>query len=228
MLGIASITLFCHSHQLFFSSLSEPEAVEQMLANLYTLRSFSLWKDPAHCSWLGETVTNLFTSAARELPASARRRHFLDFYFSLSPRYSVYRHVIVLGDSVRRLSSFMPAEVLRVKMLNCDPLPPPTSVTQYDEEFFGGVEDLFGPQSRQDRAADMRLLGRLVPDALLRGQLQVTKDNFPQLLLLLISAWVSCFRHFSMRTRLLRKGFQEELFSLRKLQRNFRRMSSRI
>jgi len=126
-----------------------------------------------------------------EFPSNPRRLSFLDLYTLPSPRYSLYRHVTVLDDSYRRLSSFMPAEVLRVKTLNCDPLPPPTCVSNYDEEFFKGVEDLFAARARtrQDRAADERLLETLIPDRLFREQLQVTLSlSFPASLVLICFA----------------------------------------
>jgi hypothetical protein len=147
--------------------------VEHLLANLYVLRSFSIWKDPAYCTWFGETVTDLCTSNPSEFTPTIRGRHFLELYSSPGPRESTYRHVIVLGDSFRRLSAFLPAEVLATKILNCDPLPPLTSVSQYDEEFFRGTDDLFVSGTQTRREVDMRMLRRLVPDALLRDQMLV-------------------------------------------------------
>ena len=85
---------------------------------------------------------------------------------------------MVLESNYRSLFSFIPKEIINVKSLACDPLPPPTAMSQYDDEFFRGTENLFAPRSRtrQDLAADQRMLERLIPDVLFREQLQVSTN----------------------------------------------------
>ena len=82
---------------------------------------------------------------------------------------------MVLETSYRRLFSFIPSQVLGVKSLACDPLPPRTTVNQYDQEFFNGVDDLYSPRmrSRRQRVNDERRLAQFIPDAVFRQQLQV-------------------------------------------------------
>ena len=62
------------------------------------------------------------------------------------------------------------------KSLACDPVPPQTAVTVYDDEFFRGSEDLFAFRmpTRAERAAEGRMLERMIPDAAFRRQLQVS------------------------------------------------------
>ncbi|KAF8890479.1 transcriptional repressor TCF25-domain-containing protein [Infundibulicybe gibba] len=95
-------------------------------------------------------------------------------YAQRSSSYSVYRHIMVLESTYRRLFSFIPRAVLEMKSLSCDPLPPPTSVTAYDEEFFAGIDDILSlrARTRQQRAADERRLAQFIPDAAFRQQLQ--------------------------------------------------------
>ena len=82
---------------------------------------------------------------------------------------------MVLETSFRRLFSFIPSQVLGAKSLACDPLPPPTTVNEYDQEFFNGVDDLYSPRirSRRQRVNDERRLAQFIPDVAFRQQLQV-------------------------------------------------------
>ena len=67
---------------------------------------------------------------------------------------------MILESSYRRLFAFIPREVLASKQLACDPLPPPTTVNEYNvPEFFQrGADDVFAirPRTRRDT---QRLLG---------------------------------------------------------------------
>lgn len=82
---------------------------------------------------------------------------------------------MVLETSYRRLFSFIPKQVLEAKSLACDPLPPLTKISEYDDEFFKSVEDAFSSRSRtrRQRAVDERRLAQMIPDAAFRQQLQV-------------------------------------------------------
>jgi hypothetical protein len=62
--------------------------------------------------------------------------------------------------------------------LACDPLPPVTAVSRYDETFFEGVEDVWAgggrrSRTRGQRVLDERRLAQVIPNAAVRRQLQV-------------------------------------------------------
>lgn len=90
---------------------------------------------------------------------------------------SIYRHVGVLADvnTTRRLNAFFPREILSAPSLSCDPMPPHTAVSKYDDDFFADCEDVFAyrPRTRREREADARMLARMIPDANVRNQIQV-------------------------------------------------------
>ncbi|KAJ7039442.1 transcriptional repressor TCF25-domain-containing protein [Mycena alexandri] len=162
------------------NNLRPPEAALHLLSHLYAQRSFPLWKEES--SWFASTVTTEFSSLPASLPAPVRRQDFLTLYANLNLRFSIYRHVMVLETSFRRLFSYIPKEVLAVKALQCDPLPPPTAVTLYDDAFFEGVEDLrtFMPAATtRQRAQQGRILAQLIPDADVREQLQAFFNAMP-------------------------------------------------
>ncbi|KAJ7775719.1 transcriptional repressor TCF25-domain-containing protein [Mycena maculata] len=162
------------------NNLKAPEATLHLLSHLYAQRSSPLWKDEA--SWFASTVTAEFSSPPASLPVSHRRQDFLSLYGNLNLRYSVYRHVMVLETTYRRLFAYIPQAVLNIKSLQCDPLPPPTAVTSYDDAFFEGTEDLrtFMPAiTTRQRAHDGRLLAQMIPDAGVRDQLQAIFNAMP-------------------------------------------------
>ncbi|KAJ8080196.1 hypothetical protein PM082_017026 [Marasmius tenuissimus] len=167
------------------SSLPQEQAILHLMSHLYVQRAWSLWKTPAISSWLTETVRAMFSSSPpKSLPPTPRRTRFLDLYSPSSPishtlRHSVWRHVMVLESSYRSLLKFIPKNVLESRSLSCDPLPPPGRISEYDNDFFAGVEDdadaLGGRRRRMTRAqreADERRLAQLVPDAGFRRQIQ--------------------------------------------------------
>ena len=144
-----------------------------LLSHLYVQRSFSLWRD--NTEWFTAAITEAFTTLPTSLPVTERRKSFLTQYENTNLRFSVYRHVMVLETSCKRLFSFIPRTVLEAKSLACDPLPPPTSVNQYDQDFFHGIEGLYSPRirGRRQQANDERRLAQFIPDAAFRQQLQV-------------------------------------------------------
>ncbi|KAJ7740604.1 transcriptional repressor TCF25-domain-containing protein [Mycena metata] len=162
------------------NNLRPPEATLHLLSHLYAQRSFPLWKEES--SWFASTVTTEFSSLPASLPVPVRRQDFLTLYANLNLRFSIYRHVMVLETSFRRLFSYIPKEVLAVKALQCDPLPPPTAVTLYNDAFFEGTEDLrtFMPAaSTRQRAQQGRILAQMIPDAGVREQLQAFFNAMP-------------------------------------------------
>lgn len=158
---------------------TESAAVLHLLSHLYAQRSFSLWKVPERTSWFARTVV----ATLADLPpsydnTSSSYRGFVTLFSKRELTYSVYRHTTVLEASCRRLFGFIPRAVTDAKHLACDPLPPPTRVSDYDEEFFRGAEDALNVRPRSRRANE-RLLERLLPDPVFRGQLQAFFQAHP-------------------------------------------------
>jgi hypothetical protein len=148
------------------------------LSHIYVQRSHALWKDPIRSSWFTETVTEL--AQTRQLPSKATATAGFARLENLVRRgggfdVSIYRHVVVLGASAQSLLAFIPAHIINNNSLACDPLPPPSSKSRYDDDFFRGAEDAFaGTVNRRRNAAQtQRLLERLIPDPMFRRQLQV-------------------------------------------------------
>ncbi|KAA1478640.1 DUF654-domain-containing protein [Dentipellis sp. KUC8613] len=167
---------------------SEPESVLHLLSNIYAQRSFSIWKEPEHSTWLAQTASSLVSSSSLPSSVTAGTGHaalttLLRTSRGFAP--SVYRHVLVLTAAVggtalaQRLRPFVPQAASAT--LACDPLPPPTRVSTYDAAFFSGAEDVFAPAggARLGPAATQRLLERLVPDPELRRQLQAIFEGNP-------------------------------------------------
>ncbi|KAG7092016.1 hypothetical protein E1B28_008399 [Marasmius oreades] len=166
------------------SSLPQEQAVLHMLSHLYVQRAWSLWKPPAISSWLSETVRNMFSSTnINRLPPTLKRTRILHLYSPKCPTSdllsrSVWRHILVLESNYRSLIKFIPRSVVEARGLSCDPLPPPSRVTEYNTEFFAGVEEEEGGSggrrrmTRAQREVDERRLARLVPDAGFRRQIQ--------------------------------------------------------
>ncbi|KAJ3498394.1 hypothetical protein NLJ89_g10226 [Agrocybe chaxingu] len=91
-------------------SMSPPAGVLHLLSHLYVQRSAPVWKD--HTAWFTATITEAFSTLPSSLPTTERKKAFLTQYQNLNLRYSVYRHVMVLETSYRRLFSFIPRQVL--------------------------------------------------------------------------------------------------------------------
>ncbi|KAH9978158.1 transcriptional repressor TCF25-domain-containing protein [Lactifluus volemus] len=128
-------------------------------------------------SWFSETVTELVQT--RQLPSKATATAGFTRLVNLVCRggefdASVYRHVVVLGGSAQSLLRFIPAGIVNNNSLACDPLPPSSWKSRYDEDFFSGVDDALTSTVRRPRnaAQTQRLLERLIPDPLFRRQLQ--------------------------------------------------------
>jgi Transcriptional repressor TCF25 len=160
------------------STILADESLLHLLSHIYVQRSHALWKDPNRSSWFAETVTELVRTG-QLLPKATATTGFarlqglirLDDNFDIS----IYRHVVVLGSSAQSLLPFIPAHVINNNRLACDPLPPPSSQSQYNEEFFHGAEDAFASSINRQRstAQTQRVLERLIPDPVFRRQLQV-------------------------------------------------------
>lgn len=154
-----------------------------LLSHLYVQRSSSLWKDPTYSSWFIDTLTTVFPSPSlpSSLPQTPQRTAFVALFRHAKPQASVHRHILVLESTHRRLFAFIPRTNLETVAasgtLACDPLPPATAVSRYDDAFFHGIEDVRGggrrSRTRRERALDERRLAQMIPDAEFRRQLQV-------------------------------------------------------
>ncbi|TBU29131.1 transcriptional repressor TCF25-domain-containing protein [Dichomitus squalens] len=163
--------------------LSDSHAIFHLLSHLYAQRSGSFWKSSTRSAWFSKTVSKALPSLPTSSPAPPKS--FSTRLDSPSLAYSVYRHVLVNEPTCRSLFPFLPRAVLDARHLACDPLPPTTRVSEYDAEFFRGVEDMLAARPRS-RRQEARLLERLVPDAAFRAQLvgfweahRVIQQRFP-------------------------------------------------
>ena len=154
------------------------ESILHLLSRIYVQRSHALWKDPIRSSWFAEVVTELVRTG--QLPPKATATAGFTRLQALvcssgDFEMSIYRHVVVLGSSAQSLLPFIPTHIINNNRLACDPLPPSTSKSQYNEEFFRGAEDAFASSFNHHRTAaqTQRLLERLIPDPVFRRQLQV-------------------------------------------------------
>ena len=148
--------------------LSDGHAILHLLSHLYAQRSAAFWKPSTRSAWLAKTVSKVLPSLPTSSPAPPKS--FSARFDAPSLAYSVYRHVLLNEPTCRSLFPFLPRAVLDARHLACDPLPPTTRVSEYDAEFFRGVEDVLAARPRS-RRQEARLLERLVPDAAFRAQL---------------------------------------------------------
>ncbi len=172
-----------------FSSLKEPVAILHLLSHLYVQRSLPVWKD--HAEWFNETVTTHFSKKPllSSLPVTDERKTFLELFGHKNLQYAAYRHVMVL--EYRNLFRYIPREILARKSLDCDPLPPPTAVTDYDETFFEGVDiDMHEPLTRRQRQAQERRLAQIIPDANTRAQIEV-RITFMSMCYIIFIPWTT-------------------------------------
>ncbi|KAG2153469.1 transcriptional repressor TCF25-domain-containing protein [Suillus bovinus] len=151
--------------------------VLHLLSHLYAQRSAPLWKSASHMKWFENTANEIRASLNAQRSNQTRER-FLQMYTSTTLRYSVYRHILVLEQSFRNLTPFIPRSVLLAKQLACDPLPPLTASSEYNDAFFVGAEEIF---SVRPRRRDARALERLIPDAGIRAQIEALFDANPGL-----------------------------------------------
>ncbi|KAL5530807.1 hypothetical protein ACEPAF_7065 [Sanghuangporus sanghuang] len=174
------------------SSLSRHESLVHLLSHLYAYRSSSLWKVPEKTMWLKETALSVFNAYRPMKSTDGIHGRFSKLFGMESSDLvrsdlarSIYRHIGALADAntTRRLTAFFPREILNAPSLSCDPLPPLTAVSRYDDAFFAECEDVFAfrPRTRREREIDARNLARMIPDANVRLQLQAIYDARPDI-----------------------------------------------
>lgn len=176
------------------------ESLLHLLSLIYVHRSHGLWKDPRTSSWFAEIVTALVRTG--QLPSKATSTKGFTRIQNLISRdgnfeLSVYRHVVVLGPSAQTFLHFIPAHVIDGNNLACDPLPPLSSQSRYDDDFFRGAEDAFATSVHRRRSAaqTQRLLERLIPDPAFRRQLQEFFEAHPRLLQLFPGGVIQFAQH---------------------------------
>ncbi|KAF8075761.1 transcriptional repressor TCF25-domain-containing protein [Lyophyllum atratum] len=170
--------------------LSPPVAAMHALSHMYAQRSAGVWKDPKHgyASWLLSTATSAFSSlGSAAVPVTAERKTFLGLFQGLELQYALYRHITVVegAGAGGRLGVWIPRWAqAEAKGLACDPLPPGSAVTRYDEAYFRGTEDVFTLRGRgrgrgaEGRREDERMLEGIIPDAGVRRRVLVG-SSFP-------------------------------------------------
>lgn len=181
-------------------------ALLHLLCHLYVQRSFSLWKASSYSSWFSQTVISALASLSPSFFNTTKPyARFTALAAHPQLALSIYRHTIVLETSCRRLFGFIPRGVTNTKHLACDPLPPLTCVSVYDDDFFHGVENALAVRPHSRKAND-RMLERLIPDPVFRRQLQVgLRLRF--LFILCLPLHISC-RTSSRRIRTLHSASQ--------------------
>ncbi|KAG6871957.1 hypothetical protein C0995_014534 [Termitomyces sp. Mi166 len=141
-------------------TLAPAHAALHALAHMYTTHSCAPWKDPGTPfvgPWFVQTVSSVFgvpsslspSTSASTLPSTPRRTTLLSLLADAEVTRTLARHILVLEGTHRRLLSFLPRDILTGAGaggagLACDPVPPGTGVSRYDEAYFEGVEDVFG------------------------------------------------------------------------------------
>ena len=143
----------------------------QLLCHLYVHRWGDLWLESCHSSWLSDCINSLSSLGLITTSTNEDRSTVLA---STSIHTSIYRHVVVLEKTCRDLFTFIPKEILNSRQLACDPLPPYLRVSEYNAEFFQGVEDVPGYRPRRlNVREEERFLEGLIPDGVFRRQFQV-------------------------------------------------------
>ncbi|KAG6844434.1 hypothetical protein H0H87_006975 [Tephrocybe sp. NHM501043] len=171
-------------------SLTPAAAALHCLAHMYTSHSSAPWKDPSHAAWFLSTAISTFPPSlpTSSLPSTERRSAALSLFGSTETQRTLARHILVLEGIHRRLLGYLPREFGQDAGLACDPLPPFTSLSNYNKDYFEGVEDVWsiraggrGAQGGVDD--DERLLAMAIPDQEIRGRvaqfLQGLRGQFP-------------------------------------------------
>ncbi|THH13849.1 hypothetical protein EW146_g6417 [Bondarzewia mesenterica] len=160
---------------------SVQESLLHLLSHLYVQRSAPLWKTADVSAWFAQTVNQVVQNG--NLPGTCASapgyERFGELVKARNFPTSVHRHIMVLGAPAQRLLSFLPDSTVGGNSLACDPVPPATKVSEYDDAFFQGAEDAFvGATSRRQQ---QRLLEQMIPDAAARQQLQAFFEDHPAL-----------------------------------------------
>jgi hypothetical protein len=121
------------------------------LAHLYATRSSPIWKVSSNTDFFTSVLTSTPVPES-EPPRIGKRRTFLILLSTPhSPLcHSIYRHVLLASQSspsgqaqhYKRLMKYFPRDVQAAigRSFSFDPLPPATASSQYDENYWRGVD----------------------------------------------------------------------------------------
>lgn len=111
------------------------ESTLHLLSHLYAHRAFELWKVPEVAEWLrSATDAALLKRLASETPPARTRARNA---FEDGTPENIVRHVVVAEN--RAMMAFLSPNAIPRTMVSYDPVPPRTSLSQYDETYFQGV-----------------------------------------------------------------------------------------
>ncbi|KAG8963840.1 hypothetical protein FRC03_002524 [Tulasnella sp. 419] len=117
-----------------------------LLSHLYAQRSASTWKQPTFVSWMQETVSSVLPLLRNGADRTPLRDRALQ-HFATGPTLSMCRHVVICD--MRNLLVFCNPADLTKDTHAYDPIPPRTTITEYDETYFGPLSDLYQNSRRR-------------------------------------------------------------------------------
>lgn len=139
---------------------SDPAAsTVHLLSHLYAHRSVSIWKQPTHVEWMQKTISKIPLSqlGGGAKPTTMKPRSLLSgslAFFAHGPTLDLFRHVIIT-ENRSLIGFFSPSMVNHTTMHAYDPVPPASSVTNYDDEYFGQEMKRAFQREQQARARQM-------------------------------------------------------------------------
>lgn len=141
-------------------SPSDPaESAVHLLSHLYAHRSVSIWKQPTHIEWMQKTISKIPLSqlGGGAKPREMKPRPLLSgslAFFAQGPTLDLFRHVIIT-ENRSLIGFFSPSMVNHTTMHAYDPVPPASSVTNYDDAYFGQEMKRAFQREQQTRARQM-------------------------------------------------------------------------
>ncbi|KAG8901975.1 hypothetical protein FRC00_003091 [Tulasnella sp. 408] len=124
----------------------------------------SIWKQPTHVEWMQKTVSKIPLSqlGGGAKPTEMKARPLLSgslAFFAQGPTLDLFRHVIIT-ENRSLIGFFNPSMVNHTTMHAYDPVPPASSVTNYDDVYFG--QEMKRAFQREQQARARQMMHRLV------------------------------------------------------------------
>ena len=121
-----------------------PTTVQHLLSHIYVSRSEALWKEPEHIAWLEAQLPSAMASINSPQAQMLRADGLATIQFPRDPideMLNVPLHICrhVLCSESTAWVGFLPPQITSRPFHAYDPLPPSTSITAYDAEYFNGV-----------------------------------------------------------------------------------------
>lgn len=127
--------MLCHDPDIFICShYAKGESTLHLLSHIYAQRAFEVWKGPEIAEWIRSTVN---TSLLQRLSTKPSERARAISLFERGTPENFVRHVIVAEN--RSVMGFLSPNAVPNTMVSFDPVPPRTSLSQYDQTYFGEV-----------------------------------------------------------------------------------------